>query len=185
MWCFKSAPSNLSNCKILQKKKKSPNVQPDMPYLGIFGVDFWKTMSIFEMRTLKFLIEKILRKKKNAYVWDQKCLIWVLLDYILKNYCHIWNQHPQIFLIAKFYQEKKMPKFATKYALFKYFWCRIIKNYIHISNQHSQICLIVIFCKKQPKMRKSETKDALFGYFWARFLKNYCHSWNQHGQIFL
>ena len=64
-------------------------------------------MSIFEMRTLKFLIEKILRKKKNAYVWDQKCLIWVFLDYILKNYCHISNQHPQICLIAKFYEEKK------------------------------------------------------------------------------
>ena len=95
---------------------------------------------------------------------------------ILKNYCHISNQHPQIFLIAKFYQENKCSNLRPKYALFKYFWCRIIKNYIHISNQHSQICLIVIFCKKQPKMRKSETKDALFGYFWARFLKNYCHS---------
>ena len=63
-------------------------------------------MSIFEIRTLKFLIEKILRKKKNAYVWDQKCLIWVFLDYILKNYCHIRNQHHQICEIVKFREKK-------------------------------------------------------------------------------
>ena len=112
-----------------------------------------------------------MRKKKNAYVWDQKCLIWVFLDYILKNYCNILNQHPQICLIEKFYKEKNLPKFRTKYALFKYFWCRIIKNYIHISNQHSQVCLIVIFCKKQPKMAKFETKDALFWVFLGEIFK--------------
>ena len=31
-----------------------------------------------------------------------------------KNYCQIWNQHPQICVLAKFYEEIKMPKFGTK-----------------------------------------------------------------------
>ena len=38
--CFKSAPSNLSNCKILQKKQKCLNLGPKVPYLGIFGLKF-------------------------------------------------------------------------------------------------------------------------------------------------
>ena len=41
---------------------------------------------------------------------------------ILKNYCHIWNQHIQINEIAKFCEETKMPKFETKNVLFGYFW---------------------------------------------------------------
>ena len=36
------------------------------------------------------------------------------LDLHLKNYCHIWNQHPQTCQIAKFREEFKMPKFGTK-----------------------------------------------------------------------
>ena len=38
---LKSAPSNLSNCKISQKKpQKCLNLEPKMPYLGIFGLEF-------------------------------------------------------------------------------------------------------------------------------------------------
>ena len=68
---------------------------------------------------------------KNAlfgYCWDR----------ILKNYCHIWNQHPQVCLTAKFCEKTKMPKFGTKNALFGYFWDRKLKNYCHIWNQHCQ-----------------------------------------------
>ena len=32
----------------------------------------------------------------------------------LKNYCHIWNQHPRIFITAKFCAKTKMPTFGTK-----------------------------------------------------------------------
>ena len=35
---------------------------------------------------------------------------------ILKNYCHIGNQHPQISLIANFREKTKMPKFGNKNA---------------------------------------------------------------------
>ena len=45
--------------------------------------------------------------------------IWVR---ILKNYCHILNQHPRICLTAKFRKKKKkMAKFRAKNALFRYF----------------------------------------------------------------
>ena len=39
----------------------------------------------------------------------------------LKNYCHLWNEHPQICLIASFRQERKMSKFGIKNALFGIF----------------------------------------------------------------
>ena len=35
-----------------------------------------------------------------------------------KNYCHIWNQHPQICLISKFRKKAKMAKVGTKNDLF-------------------------------------------------------------------
>ena len=37
---MKSAPSNLSNCKISRKKQNCPNLGPKMFYLGIFGLKF-------------------------------------------------------------------------------------------------------------------------------------------------
>ena len=32
----------------------------------------------------------------------------------LKNYCHIWNQHPRICITVKFCAKTKMPTFGTK-----------------------------------------------------------------------
>ena len=54
---------------------------------------------------------------------------------ILKNYCHIWNQHLRVSLIAKLYEETKMPKFGTKNALFEYFWLKM--PYLGIFGQES------------------------------------------------
>ena len=109
-----------------------------------------------------FLTAKCREKTKNAYICDQKCLIWVfwnrIWDIISKQYCHIWNQLPQICLIAKFLRKTKMPKFGTKNAWFMYFWTGIWKQYCHIWIQDLLICLIANFLKKQkclnlgPKM---------------------------------
>ena len=51
---MKSAPSNLSNCKISQKKQKSLNLGPKMPYLGIFWLEFEKIIVIFDITTTEF-----------------------------------------------------------------------------------------------------------------------------------
>ena len=121
---------------------------------------------------------------------------------ILKNYCHIWDQHPQICqkwvfnsyskfqclrisVIAKFCEETKMPKFGTKNALFGYFWARTLKkNYCKIWHQHLQICLFAKSYEK-TKVPKFGTKNAWFMYFWAGIWKQYCHIWNQHPRICL
>ena len=47
---------------------------------------------------------------------------------ILKNYCHVSNQHPQICLNAKFREKIKIPKSGTKNALFRYVWARAFKK---------------------------------------------------------
>ena len=44
---LKSAPSNLSSCKISQKKQKCLNLEPKMPYLGIFGLEFENNILMF------------------------------------------------------------------------------------------------------------------------------------------
>ena len=121
-----------------------------MSYFGIFGLEFEKTVAIFEINTLKFVWLQISRKNKNVsnaslgYFWAG---IW-------KKYCHIWNQHPRLCLIAKFYKKTKIPKFGTKNALFGYFWTRILKNYCHIGNQLLRICLLAKFCEetKMPNL---------------------------------
>ena len=42
-----------------------------------------------------------------------------------KNYCHIWNHHPQICLFAKFYGKTTMPEFGTNNAEFMHFCAKI------------------------------------------------------------
>ena len=38
-----------------REKVKMPNLGPKMPYLGIFGLEFQKTIVIFQISTLKFV----------------------------------------------------------------------------------------------------------------------------------
>ena len=46
-------------------KQKYLNLRPEMPYLGIFWIEFQKTIIIFEPRTRKFLILEKFPKKQN------------------------------------------------------------------------------------------------------------------------
>ena len=133
-----------------------------------------------------------MRKNKNAYICDQKCLVWAFFTkkpysdiFALefeKNYCHIWNQHPQILVMRKVCEKTKIPKLGSKNALFWYFWGRTLKSYSHIWNRHRWIRIIAKFCE-ETKMPKVGTKNALFGYFWTGIWKQYCHIWNQHPRI--
>ena len=55
---LRSTRLNWSNCKISQKEKtkqKWLNLEPKMPYLGIFGLEFEKAIVIFEISTLEFV----------------------------------------------------------------------------------------------------------------------------------
>ena len=67
-----------------------------MPYLGIFGLDFKKLLSCLISAPSNLSNCKILQKNKNPEIWDQNTLFGYFWAIILKNYCHICNQHPQI-----------------------------------------------------------------------------------------
>ena len=67
-----------------------------MTSFGTFGLEFQK------VGAQNFLFE---------YFWDR----------IFKNYCLIWNEHPQICQIVKFCEKAKMLQFGKKNALLGYF----------------------------------------------------------------
>ena len=101
---------------------------------------------------------------KFGYFWSKMPYLGILGKDLYKNYCHIWNQHPQIFLFAKIHEKRKLPKFGNRNAWFRYFWAGIWKQYCHIWNQQPRISLIAKFPGK-TKMLKFGAKNALFGYF--------------------
>ena len=150
---MKSAPSNLSNCRILWLKKNASSCNQKIRYLGMFGVDLWKAIVIFEMTTLKFvklqyltIKTKILGFKINNLllgIFEQDCFIWLFkVQNFLKNYSHIWNQHCEFCQIAKFCRKPKRLRFVTKVALFGLMWVRILKIIVLYENQHPQISQI-------------------------------------------
>ena len=98
--------------KFLQKNKNAKiwDQKCLISYLAIFGLEFEKTVVIFEISTPEFV-------KKQNFVKNEKwkCLnLGPKMPYlgifgleVLKNYCHIWNQHPWIYLTAKFCEKNK------------------------------------------------------------------------------
>ena len=70
---------------------------PKMPYLGIFGLESLKYYCSFRNKYLQiFLIAKFCQKTKIPKFGTKNALLEYFWARILKNYCHIWNQHPQI-----------------------------------------------------------------------------------------
>ena len=149
LWDLKSAPLNMSSCKILWRNKNSyfetkNNIfgyfWPRMPYFDISGQEFWKNYcEIWNQHPSICLIAKYFEIMEMPKFATKSALFGYSWTGIWKQYCHMWNQHPQICLIAKFCWKAKMPKFGTKNALFGSFWARILKNYSHIWNEHPQI----------------------------------------------
>ena len=52
---------------------------PKMPYFGIFGLEFKKTIVTFEIITLKFVSLKTLSKKLQCLSLGLKMPVWVFL----------------------------------------------------------------------------------------------------------
>ena len=84
------------NTKMLQFEPKTPD-------LGIFAVEFLKTLVLFEKAFLNFSNSKISRKTQN-----QMCLN--------ENFC----------------KKTKLPKFGTTNVLFGYLWAIVFQGYSHI-----------------------------------------------------
>ena len=116
---FKSAPANRSNFKILWKKLAKFWTKNAL--FGYFWARIFKRYCRIWNRTLIFvkfnkiyknclnchhpqtcLIAKFCKKTKMPKFVTKKALFGSFCDRTLKNYCHIWNQHSQIYEIEKF-----------------------------------------------------------------------------------
>ena len=90
-----------------------------IPSLGVFGVEFKKTILIFEVSAIKFV--KFCEKIKLTKFGTKNAISGYFLGKIFKNYGHIWNQHPESCLSANCRKKAKMPKFGFQNHLFGYF----------------------------------------------------------------
>ena len=114
---LKSAPSNLSNCKISQRNKMPKfgtkksifgYFWPRMPYLGIFGLEFLKDYC--QTSTQHPWICQIAKHrevmKRNKF-GTKSALLRYFPAKIFKNFCYIWNPCFRISVIAKSCEETK------------------------------------------------------------------------------
>ena len=108
---------------------------------------------------------------KNAlfgYFWPRIPYLGLFGREFLKNYCHIWNQHPQICLIANFMKEQKCLILGPKMPDIGNLgldW----KQYCHVWNQDPRICLTTNV-RGKIKMPKFETKTTYLGIFYQKYL---------------
>ena len=51
-----------------------------------------------------------------GYFWQKIPYLGIFWQEFKKDYCHIWNQHPQICQFAKFHEKTEIPEFGTKNA---------------------------------------------------------------------
>ena len=128
---------------------------------------------------------------KSALFW----YFWAKKKKLLKNYCHIWNQHLQNIEIVKFLKKQKCLNLGSKMPYLGIFdqKCLILvfsgkifrKTIVIFEISTLEFVNLQNFTKKKTKMPKFGTKNASFGYFWGGIWKQYCHIWNQHPRIFL
>ena len=179
---LKLASSNLLTCNVSSKNKKTLNLGPKIPYLGIFGLQFNRNYyQIFNQYSRIWKTIKCHPEPKKNKLRTEKALLGLWAG-MFKDYCHICNQRSPICRIAKFRAKIRILKFGIKNVLFGYFWAGMWKQYCHIWKQLSRISQTAKF-RKKVKMPRFGTKNALFGYFGARISKKYCHIWNKHPQI--
>ena len=89
-----------------------------MSYLNLApsNLSIWKSSRKNKNATLKFLnLQKFCKKMKMPKLGNKSALFGYFWAKLLKNYCHIWNQHPQICLFPKFREKKKQKKKQTKF----------------------------------------------------------------------
>ena len=85
-------------------------------------------------------------KTKIPKFQTKSALFGFLRAGILKNFCHIWNQRPQICKFAKFGEEVKMLKFWTKSGLLGHVCARIsekLLSYLKITPTNLSTCKIL------------------------------------------
>ena len=95
MFCLCVFRRIFENLQSFVQNKKTSILGPKMPYLGISNWNLKKLLSYLTPASSNLWKCKVPLKTKNVLVCGEKAFIWVLVV-ILKNYCHIWNQHSRI-----------------------------------------------------------------------------------------
>ena len=149
---FKSASSNLLKCYVSSKNKKVLNLGPEIPYLGIFGLQFNKNYyQIFNQHTricetIKFHPK---RKKKNL---GPKMLYFGL-------WLECWKT---IVIFLSFVQKLESLNLEPKNVLFKCFEQQLWKTIVIFGISTLEFDLLQSFVQK-IKIFKFGTKNALLG----------------------
>ena len=121
---------------------------------------------------------------ENAYISDQKCLIWVFLDKNWKKKLLSYvKSEPSNLSICKILRKNNNTQIWDQKCLIYVFlvWnLEIILSYLKSATSNFSNCKIL-----RKKMPKFGTENALFGCFCAEFSKNYCYIWNEYLRIYL
>ena len=128
---------NIVRCKIstikfvyfqnFMRKQKCLNLEPKMPDLCTFGLEF-ENKHPWICQIVKFRDET-----KTPKFGTKRALIELFWAIILKNYCHIWNQHLRISLRENSVKKRKCLNLGRKMPYFSIF---------------DQKCLIWVFLGK-------------------------------------
>ena len=107
-----------------EKKRKYLTLRSKCPVWVFWGWN-WKTILSY-LKSAPWILYncKIWRKRKISkfgtkntlfgYFWPKLTYLGIFGKQFQIYYCHIWNQHTQIYLIPKFCEKTKIPKFGTK-----------------------------------------------------------------------
>ena len=114
-------------------------------------------------------------------IFDQECLIWVFLgENFKKDYCHIWNQLPQICLFAKLHGKKKCLNLGPKMPKLRIFELDFENSVVIF-----EICTPEFFeLQNFAEKRKYLNLWPKMPYFCV-FGLNFCDIWNRHPQTCL
>ena len=96
-----------------------------------------------------------MQKTKILKFGTKNALFACFLGRILKYYCHIWNQHPQICPTAKFGAKSKIFKFRTKNA------------YLGIFELEFDNSILSEESGEKVKILEFGTENDWFGPFWT------------------
>ena len=113
---LKSASSNLLTCNVSSKNKKTLNLGPKVPHLGIFELQFNKNYyQVFNQYSRIFETKKFHPKQQKINI-GPKVLHWVFGLECQKTIV-IFVINAPICLFGKFHSKIRIFKFGTKNAL--------------------------------------------------------------------
>ena len=112
-------------------------------------------------------------------IFDQRCLIWVLLGNNFKKAIIIFEVSTLKFVYLQNFTKKQNCLNLGPKCLIHVFYLEFKKKYCYIWNYQPRIYLIAKFPEK-IKMPKFGTKMPDLDIFGLEFQNCYCHIWNQH-----